>query len=746
MRAKKLLVPMMIFSLAAGAAGCGRAPGQEAAAGNAAQVELLEPVGLTDSGEAAEYRNLYDAEIYSATVVPYVEEYSFEESVVLDGFLAFPGESVKSGEVLAASSTADLDRQIREQRERIEEMEKEFAEYEAQVQEDLAEPREEVKRLRTIVENLKKSRPEEYLAARPSQSVSGSDAEELDRERPDTEEVEEEAALPGEPELNPAYRDWEREYNYWNGQYRIKDHSVNTVLLQLEQRAALYELDHAYALLQLEFLQQRKNNVTIHSGMAGNVVAVSEYGYGDRIQGETPIVAVGDPERKELKSDYINRRTASDAEEIYAVIDGRRYEVTYVPIESEEYTRLTTQGEEVFSTLYLQGETEEVHAGDYAAVVVVKKRREQALSVPAEAVHKDDTGSYVYVVSGEDNVYTPVRTGMSDGAYTEILSGLERGDVVRLDQGRQYSDQHVTVERGNFYSTFSGNGVMLYPSSVPVQNPITHGTVYFQEFRTSMYQHVDKGDVIAAVRVAADEIGLQRLQQQLRRHQERVQDLVEQGEEANKKAIESRMEAIEKLQEQLQELSEDYRTTEIRATQSGIVIWMESFEEEDILRPDCYILEIADESTCYVALENEGNVLSYGNQVKVTYHNREEEERETAGVVANVNRLAVSRALQSEYAYILLPPELISDMSVGTEGWGGWWNRARFGVEARLREMDNVLVVPRRAVREIDGHPYVNVVEADGSIVRRGFIAGGFDKSNYWVVEGLTEGMELCLE
>lgn len=57
-----------------------------------------------------------------------------------------------------------------------------------------------------------------------------------------------------------------------------------------------------------------------------------------------------------------------------------------------------------------------------------------------------------------------------------------------------------------------------------------------------------------------------------------------------------------------------------------------------------------------------------------------------------------------------------------------------------------MLVVPRRAVREINGHPYVNVVEADGSIVRRSFIAGGFDKNNYWVAEGLTEGMELCLE
>lgn len=743
MMRERLLGLALLVSLTTAVTGCGGTPPQESAA---RQVELLDPVGMTGSGEAAAYRNLYDAEIYSAAVVPYVEEYAFEQAVVLEEIRAFPGETVRRGEALALSDTEKLDGQIKEQRERIEDMETEFAEYELQVREELAEPQEEVKRLADIVENLERRRPEEYLEPsqlpekpgeeEPPESVSSSDAPAPGEEEPGD----------GKPQVNPAYQEWEQEYNYWNGRYRITDHGVNTALLQLEQRTALYELDHAYALQQLAFLQEKKNNVTIHSSMAGEVVAMIEYGYGDSIPGETPIVAVGDMERKLLRSDYINRRTASTAQEIYAIIDGTRYEVSYVPIESEEYTRLTNQGETVFSTLYLEGDTRDVGMGDYVAIVVVNKKKEHALSIPAESIHKDDAGSYVYVLRGEENVYTPVSTGMSDGVYTEILSGISEGDVVRLDQGRQYSGQRVTVERGSFHTDFSGNGVMLYPSFAAVQNPVSHGTVYFQEFETSMYQHVDKGDVVATVRVAADEIGLRRLTLQLQRQLERVQDLMEQGEEDNKKAIENRQKTIARLQEQIAELSLDYQTTEIRAPQSGIVIWMAELEREDILPSEAYLMEIADENTCYVALKNEGNVLSYGNQVKVTYHNREDQVRETTGMVANVNQRAVSRSLQSEYAFILLPPELIGDMSVGTEGWGGWWNIARFGVEARLREMDNVLVVPRRAVREVGGRPYVNVVEADGSIVRRSFIAGGFDKESYWVAEGLTEGMELCLE
>lgn len=285
--------------------------------------------------------------------------------------------------MLACSSTETLDKQAEELQKQIEDMEAEFAEYELQVGEDLAEPREEVKRLKDIVENLERKKPAEFLEEskepeeeQPPQSVSGSDAgEEIpdgagdagEEGKPGDSDSTPEDTKPGdkEPVPNPAYQEWEQEYNYWNGRYRITDHSVNTALLQLEQRKALYELDHAYALQQLAFIQEKKNNVTIHANIAGHVVAVSEYGYGQRIQGETAIIAVGDLEQKLLKCDYINRKTASAAEEIYAIIDGVRYEVSYEPMESEEYTRLTTQGEEVYSTLYL----EETHRPSTSAIM-----------------------------------------------------------------------------------------------------------------------------------------------------------------------------------------------------------------------------------------------------------------------------------------------------------------------------------------------------------------------------------------
>lgn len=72
MRGRRLLGLAMTAFLMTAMTGCGEAPQQAAVT---EEVKLLEPVGLSGSGEAAAYRNLYDAQVYSATVVPYVEEY-----------------------------------------------------------------------------------------------------------------------------------------------------------------------------------------------------------------------------------------------------------------------------------------------------------------------------------------------------------------------------------------------------------------------------------------------------------------------------------------------------------------------------------------------------------------------------------------------------------------------------------------------------------------------------------------------
>ena len=78
---------------------------------------------------------------------------------------------------------------------------------------------------------------------------------------------------------------------------------------------------------------------------------------------------------------------------------------------------------------------------------------------------------------------------------------------------------------------------------------------------------------------------------------------------------------------------------------------------------------------------------------------------------------------------------------------GDWWNRYRYTVKAKVRAMDNVVLVPRSAVYDYGGgKTYVCVKDENGNAKMQSFVSGGNNDSYYWVVFGLTEGMEICLK
>ncbi len=711
-----LLIASMVLSFS----GCGT----EAVTTTGETIELIEPVNAAASTEAAAYRNLYDTTIYSAIVYPEVTEYSFGKDVQVAGYAAFLGEEVEKGDALVYADTDKLEEQIEQKEESLADMKDEFEEYKAELAENLAEPKEDVKRMEDILENLKSQEPPKQIL---SGSVSGGDA--------------------GTMVDNPAYATWQQEYNYWEGKYRIQAHNVNVQEEGLRQKTAYQELDYAYNLSQLNKLKNERKDSTLYSKVGGEVVATAQADYGTLYAGEgVSVVAVGDAQKKVLKSDYINKDVINGAQEVYALIDGVRYEVEYQAISSQEYAKLSAESDKVYSEFRINGNTSAINPGDFAVIVVIKEKKEQVLSVSKSALSKDETGYYVYVMKGGESIYTPVKTGMSDGVYTEIVSGLNSGDEILVEKAVEYSAETVTVEMGSFHSSFEGWGFMYYPVTETVTNEIEHGTVYFEEFTVAQYQHVEKGDVIATIRVVSDEVTIQRNETKLMRAQERLADLRAAGEEKNEDAILEKEEEIAELQELLSDIKRDGATKEIVATKDGMVVELANLDAEAILSNGMGIAAVADESTCYVVVENTNLLLNYGNDVTVTYTNAEGISKTVDGMVANVSPAGVSAGLQLNYSFILLPKESIADMAVSNNDRDGWWNRNRYQVKATIREMDNVPVVPKKAVKEIAGKTYVNIVDEQGNVIPCSFVAGGYDKSGYWVVEGLTEGMKLCLE
>lgn len=69
-----------------------------------------------------------------------------------------------------------------------------------------------------------------------------------------------------------------------------------------------------------------------------------------------------------------------------------------------------------------------VQAGEVAARDL--KETKGAAAVPSAAVLRTVKGDFVYVANGEWFLRTPVKLGVTDGAWTEIKEGLYEGDRI----------------------------------------------------------------------------------------------------------------------------------------------------------------------------------------------------------------------------------------------------------------------------------------------------------------------------
>lgn len=739
---RKIVCLLLIAAVAVSGCGSEEAPMEED------EIVLLEPLDTPERWEAAARRSLYDAKVYSAAVYPYTEEYAFEDDVVFDRFCAYPGERVERRDVLAKADSSELEEEIEKKQEQILEMEEEFREYREEMEEALYESRLKAEHLEEIVEGYLETEPEEYLQADSSPSGTGAGnpapGTGADNPAPGTGAENPPAGTAG-PVENPAYAKWKKELEQFDGEYRTYTLEADRTEEALNHRTRLFELDCGYARKQLARMRRELEQRTLVSSMEGSVVAVGGWSSGRRVGCKEQVIAIGDMNRKLLKCQYINKSMIAGAKDVYAVVDGKRYEVIYQPMDAGEYARLSALNETIVSVFELAEEAEEISVGDFAVITVVQDIRENVLSVPESAIHRESGETFVYVMQDGENAAVNVEIGMGDGVYREILSGIEEGDRVLTPEAITGGEERAVVQKGDFRGHFSGRGYLYYPSSHMVQNPVKYGRVYFVEYAVSLYEHVEEGDVIATIRVQQDEVALERNRVKLARLEERLAILEQEGTEGREKIIADRQEEIAKVRELLEEMTADSAATQIRAAHEGIVMRLAQYEPEDMVAENAEIAEIAAEDTCYVILEDSRQLLQYGNQVRISYTDGEGVSRSMEGMAATLAADDVGNRYHSGYAWILLPPEAVGAMAAAFPREGGGMARVSYGVEADIRQMEHVLLVPRQAVWEVGDQTYVLVVQ-DGDIVARSFIAGGFDASNYWVVDGLTEGTELCLK
>ena len=112
------IIAVLMAGIMATLSGCGNSASEEASA----SIELLEPVNAASNTELAAYRDFYDYKVVAGTVYPYVQEYSFDQGVVLTAYENAPGETVEKGSVLVKADDTSVQQQIDAMEKNIEKL------------------------------------------------------------------------------------------------------------------------------------------------------------------------------------------------------------------------------------------------------------------------------------------------------------------------------------------------------------------------------------------------------------------------------------------------------------------------------------------------------------------------------------------------------------------------------------------------------------------------------------------------
>ncbi len=348
-------------------AGC--APAAEEAA---AVPELLEPVNFVPDSAVVEYRDIVVTRRVDGAVVPEVRELYFPVDGVMSDGDFYTGKEYKAGETIAALNEEEL--------------------------------REEAAGVREETAHLTQKRGYEKEIARLA-----------------VEEAETELVI-----LEDTRGTLEADLD-------LKRLEIEELRLKERQAQERYEVEMAYAESRLAVLEKAVEDSTLRAPFNGRIQKLGgrSVTVGVKVKAYETIVTVANDESQYIETKYISDITLRSADRMYAKIGGKDYPVTAAETDRASYMAALAAKETPKSRFRIDAPEGEVQLGDYVTLVMETSRREDVLALPVNAVHTDMEGSFVYLLTeGGQQERRSVKTGLSNGVYMEIQSGLEEGDRV----------------------------------------------------------------------------------------------------------------------------------------------------------------------------------------------------------------------------------------------------------------------------------------------------------------------------
>lgn len=208
-------------------------------------------------------------------------------------------------------------------------------------------------------------------------------------------------------------------------------------------------------------------------------------------------------------------------------------------------------------------------------------------------------------------------------------------------------------------------------------------------------------------------------------------------------------EQIQNTDEQLEKLKKQIGITQILMPELGYVLYEDAtgalygsdIRIGDIIRDGdiiCYT-SVPITSDVYDVWAEPGK-YNYGNTMSLIGSNSLTEKTMPVKMISGGVELYGN--LKSEEVQFAI--QYVDDEQLQAEGDVGY-SYTRLYLEGNLNTMENVLLVPVKAVTNENGNLYVTVVKPDGSLLKTGFVAGGNNSEYYWVLDGLKAGTQILL-
>lgn len=209
----------------------------------------------------------------------------------------------------------------------------------------------------------------------------------------------------------------------------------NELAVKKQIEIALEQQNLSQKLMDLE-LKELENQIsklkeaTYHQYMIapcdGVVVGLTNFWEQNSVGTDTIAVTLAIDEKPYLSCEFLSETKLNDCVEYYALVGGKRYNISYVPPEKSA----GTSKKSATTKFEFAPEETSIAIGDSAILVMVEQKVVNVLTVPADVVYEDTSGEYVYIVDNDSRIRRNIETGLSDSYGIEVKSGLQEGDNV----------------------------------------------------------------------------------------------------------------------------------------------------------------------------------------------------------------------------------------------------------------------------------------------------------------------------